>query len=96
MRASIDISLYPLANDYVPSVQAFIERLELRASEFEACFVVRGDLSTQVFGEFTDLMQMLTEEVPRNWDRWGKGVFVLKMLRDDLRGLGRDNAGPIG
>jgi uncharacterized protein YqgV (UPF0045/DUF77 family) len=84
VRASIDISLYPLREAYGAPVRAFIDRLEA-ADDVD---VVRGDLSTQVFGDFDRLMELLRAEIPASWEAFGKGVFVLKILRDDLRGLG--------
>jgi uncharacterized protein YqgV (UPF0045/DUF77 family) len=84
MKASIDISLYPLTEAYGPAVRAFIDRLEAAGD----VAVVRGDLSTQIFGDFDRLMTLLRTEIPRSWTEHGRGVFVLKVLQDDLRGLG--------
>lgn len=94
MRASIDISLYPLAEDYAPAVKDFIDRLERGARELTDCHVVRGDLSTQIFGAFPDLLRLLADEIPASWAHWGKGAFVLKVLRDDLRGIGTPDVDP--
>lgn len=86
MQASVDISLYPLADDYIPAIKAFIDRL----GTHEEVAVVRGDLSTQLFGEFDAIMGVLTEELKRSWSEYGKGIFVIKFLMDDLRGIGAD------
>ena len=29
MKASVDISLYPLADDYIPAIKEFIDRVQL-------------------------------------------------------------------
>ncbi len=86
MKASVDISLYPLADDYIPAIKEFIERI----SDYPEVSIVRGDLSTQLFGEFEAIMQLLRIEVERSWATHGKGVFVMKFLMDDLRGLASD------
>lgn len=84
MKASIDISLYPLREAYGEAVRTFIDRLEAA----QDVSVVRGDLSTQIYGDFDRLVELLRTEIPASWEAFGKGVFVLKVLRDDLRGLG--------
>jgi len=32
-------------------------------------------------------MDILKKEIRFSWETWGKGVFVVKFLFDDLRGL---------
>ena len=46
MRISVDISLYPLTEDYVEPILAFIAQLESNAK----LVVKRNSLSTQIFG----------------------------------------------
>ena len=55
MRISVDISLYPLTEDYVEPILAFIAQLESNSK----LIVKRNSLSTQVFGEYRDVMDML-------------------------------------
>ena len=74
MDASVDISLYPLADEFIPAVKDFIN-------------VVRGDLSTQIFGDYDRIMDLLKDEIRHSWETHGKGIFVIKFLMDDLRGL---------
>jgi uncharacterized protein YqgV (UPF0045/DUF77 family) len=86
MKASVDISLYPLADEYIPAIKEFIERVQ----EYPEIAVVRNDLSTQLYGDFNQIMELLTIEVKLSWEKYGKGIFVIKFLRDDLRGLSSD------
>ncbi|MFT6094911.1 MAG: hypothetical protein ACJA2Q_002818 [Pseudohongiellaceae bacterium] len=86
MKASVDISLYPLADEYIPAIKEFIERVQ----EYPGIAVVRSDLSTQLYGDFDQIMELLTVEVKLSWEKYGKGVFVIKFLKDDLRGLSSD------
>tara|TARA_B100000780_G_C20945359_1_gene377054 strand:- start:194 stop:466 length:273 start_codon:yes stop_codon:yes gene_type:complete len=86
MKASVDISLYPLADEYIPAIKEFIERVQ----EYPEIAVVRSDLSTQLYGDFNQIMELLTVEVKLSWEKYGKGIFVIKFLRDDLRGLSSD------
>ena len=83
MDASVDISLYPLADEFIPAVKDFIERI----CAYPQVNVVRGDLSTQIFGDYDRIMDLLKDEIRHSWETHGKGVFVIKFLVDDLRGL---------
>lgn len=86
MKASVDISLYPLADEYIPAIKEFIDRVQ----DYPDIAVVRNDLSTQLYGDFEQIMDLLKVEVQLSWEKYGKGIFVIKFLRDDLRGLADD------
>jgi len=86
MKASVDISLYPLADEYIPAIKEFIERVQ----EYPEVAVVRNDLSTQLYGDYDQIMDLLKVEVRFSWEKYGKSIFVIKFLRDDLRGLASD------
>lgn len=83
METSVDISLYPLKDDFIPPIADFIQRI----GDYDGVHVVRGDLSTQLFGDYDLIMDLLKVEIRRSWETWGKGTFVIKFLMDDLRGL---------
>jgi uncharacterized protein YqgV (UPF0045/DUF77 family) len=72
MRISVDISLYPLTEDYVEPILAFIAQLESNSK----LIVKRNSLSTQVFGEYRDVMDMLDKEIPHS-------VFAMKFVGTD-------------
>ena len=59
MRISVDISLYPLTEDYVEPILAFIAQLESNAK----LIVKRNSLSTQIFGEYRDVMDAMDKEM---------------------------------
>jgi len=86
MKASVDISLYPLADEYIPAIKEFIERVQ----QYPEIVVVRNDLSTQLYGNYEQIMDLLKIEVRLSWEKYGKCIFVIKFLRDDLRGLSSD------
>lgn len=86
MKASVDISLYPLADEYLPVIKEFIERVQ----EYPDMSVVRNDLSTQLYGNYDQIMDLLQVEVRLSWEKYGKSIFVIKFLKDDLRGLSSD------
>jgi uncharacterized protein YqgV (UPF0045/DUF77 family) len=86
MKASVDISLYPLKDEYIPSIKEFIERVQ----RYPEVAVVRNDLSTQLYGNYELIMDLLKVEVRLSWEKYGKSIFVIKLLGDDLRGLSSD------
>jgi uncharacterized protein YqgV (UPF0045/DUF77 family) len=86
MKASVDISLYPLADEYIPAIKEFIDAVQ----QYPEIAVIRNDLSTQLYGDYEQIMDLLKIEVRLSWEKYGKSIFVIKLLRDDLRGLAGD------
>ena len=80
MDIGVEISLYPLRADFVPAIHEFLERLK-RAAELR---VVTNSMSTQVFGPYDTVMQVLREELRTSFEALasaqGKAVFVMKVL----------------
>ena len=76
MDIGVEISLYPLRNDYIPPIRGFIERLNADG-RFK---VITNDMSTQVFGEYDEVMGALTRELRPTFERDGKAIFVMKVL----------------
>jgi len=76
MRAAVEISMYPLSGDYLPRIQAFIERLNTHPE----LVVLTNSLSTQVWGELDRVMAILTEEIARSAQGSPQLVFVMKVL----------------
>ncbi len=83
MKVSVDISLYPLADDYMPVVKTFIERIQGHAG----ITVIRTDLTTQLYGDYDLIMDLLKTEMELSWVTFGPGAFTIKYLPQDLRGL---------
>ncbi len=75
MRAAVEISMYPLAGDYRPLIQAFIDRLNTHP-ELE---VLTNSLSTQIWGPLDRVMAILALEIERS-AAGPQPVFVLKVL----------------
>ena len=76
MRTAVEISMYPLAGDYRPLIQAFIDRLNTHP-ELE---VLTNSLSTQVWGPLERVMAILAVEMERVAATGPQPVFVLKVL----------------
>ena len=76
MDIGVEISLYPLDREFIPPIQAFIDRLNLHAG----LKVVTNSMSTQVFGEYGQVMAVLTREMRATFENADKAVFVMKVL----------------
>lgn len=80
MEIGVEISLYPLAEQFAPEIHDFIARITA-AGDLK---VVSGSLSTQIFGEYERVFETLRRELRATFEsrraQAGKAVFVLKVL----------------
>ena len=82
MKIAVDVSLYPLAADFVPPIRDVIGRLN-RHSQLE---VVTNPMSTQIRGEYDDVMAALKEEMKTTFENLPKAVFAVKILNNPIAG----------
>tara|TARA_R110000782_G_scaffold54206_2_gene114741 strand:- start:321 stop:566 length:246 start_codon:yes stop_codon:yes gene_type:complete len=80
MQVAVDISLYPLDENFIPPIKDVIERLEKHAG----LAVERNRMSTQLRGEFDIVMSALTKEIGTTFDRVPKAVFAIKILNNPV------------
>ena len=76
MKIAVDISLYPLDKDFIPPIKDVIDRLNTH----ENLEVWTNAMSTQVVGEFDEVMDALKQEIGTTFESIPKGVFVMKMF----------------
>ncbi len=76
MKIAVDISLYPLNADFIPPIKDVIDRLNAH----DSLEVWTNAMSTQVVGEFDDVMDALKKEIGTTFEQIPKGVFVMKMF----------------
>ena len=80
MMITVEMSLYPLNADYKPVIRAFIH--ELRT--YDGIETVTNQMSTQVSGEFDDVMPAVTACIRHSMEGNDKVVFVTKFLNTGL------------
>jgi uncharacterized protein YqgV (UPF0045/DUF77 family) len=78
VKVAVDISLYPLDADFIPPIKNVIDRLNMH-KELE---VWTNAMSTQLIGEFDDVMSALKEELGTTFELLPKAVFVIKMFNN--------------
>jgi len=76
MQSAVEISMYPLAEDYRPLIQAFIDRL----NTYPELRLLTNALSTQIFGPLERVMAILAAEIERSAGAAPQLVFVMKVL----------------
>ena len=81
MNISIDISMYPLREDFESIIIEFIKRL--RNSPFK---IEENGLSTQIHGPYSDVMDFLKENMQDALLDENNCVFVLKIVNGDHLG----------
>jgi uncharacterized protein YqgV (UPF0045/DUF77 family) len=78
MKVAVDISLYPLDADFIPPIKDVIDRLNTH----ERLEVWTNAMSTQLVGEFDDVMDALRRELGTTFKQLPKAVFVMKMFNN--------------
>jgi uncharacterized protein YqgV (UPF0045/DUF77 family) len=80
MKVAVDISLYPLQDDLIPPIVDVINRLKA----YDNLYVDTNSMSTQIRGEYDDVMSALKGEIGATFEALPKAVFVLKLLNNPI------------
>lgn len=81
MKLTVEISKYPLADNYIDPIRGFIDEL----AKFDQVHIITNTLSTQLFGDYDEVMAALQACIKWSFAKYGKVVFVCKFLHGDLR-----------
>ena len=80
MKLSVEISMYPLKDEYIPVIKNFIDRVNIH----EGLNVITNTMSTQIFGDYDVVMDVMREEMRRSFEEFGRAIFVCKFIDGDL------------
>ena len=79
MKITVEISKYPLRDDYLNGVDDFLERMhkhpDLKLSV--------NPVSTQIFGDAEIIFPILQSEICKSFES-GQSPFMIKVLKGDL------------
>ena len=78
MKVSVELTYSPLQDQYEQEIIRFIQAL--RASGLT---VMENPLSTQVYGEYREVMEVLHREMEQSLNAVQHGVFYMKMVKSD-------------
>ena len=82
MEISVDISMYPLQQEFEAPILVFISQLEKE----ESVEVVRNELSTQIHGDYKTIMALLEQEMFSVFTEIPDSIFVLKFVGNNRQG----------
>ncbi len=80
METSVEISYYPLVEEFKIPIKDFIKRLR----KYEHLVVKTSGMNTQVFGDYFPVMEAITNEIHSSF-QLPHSVFILKVINADLQ-----------
>ncbi|NVK66858.1 MAG: thiamine-binding protein [Flavobacteriales bacterium] len=79
MKITIEISNYPLTDDYLPQITDFIDRCIATGITTKV-----NATSTHLQGEYDEVMNVLQQEIKTSYEKYGQMIFVVKVLKGEL------------
>lgn len=76
MKLTAEISMYPLNEDFIPPIDAVIEKL----NSFPSIQVNTFATATTLIGDYDTVMDALKETLAWSHEKHGKAVFVTKLI----------------
>ncbi len=80
MQVAVDVSLYPLQDDLFPPILDVIERLNSNPD----LDVVTNPMSTQIRGDYDEVMALLQREIKATFETLPKAIFAIKILNNPI------------
>lgn len=77
-EVSVELTLTPIQEDFEPAIIHFIKKL--RASNLR---ILENPLSTQVYGEYDQVMAVLTSEIKEVFELMERGLLYIKIVKSD-------------
>ncbi|SEE12526.1 thiamine-binding protein [Tenacibaculum sp. MAR_2010_89] len=78
MKISVELTLTPLQNEFEEPIINFIKKL--RASGLT---ILENPLSTQVYGDYDQVMQLITSELKNSFELIDNGILLMKIVKSD-------------
>ncbi|CAM3319032.1 thiamine-binding protein [Aequorivita lipolytica] len=78
MKISVELTLTPIQDDYEPAIINFIK--SLRNSGLT---VLENPLSTQVYGDYDTVMDLLQKEIKVALEAVERGLLYIKIVKSD-------------
>ena len=78
MKISVELTLMPLQDNFEAPISKFIKKL--RDSKFT---VLENPMSTQIYGDYDELMPYLTKEIKTSLEQQENVVLNLKIVTSD-------------
>ena len=72
MKISVELTLAPLNNNYVPTIKSFIKII-----------INETPLSTQIYGEYDEVMNMIIPIIRKTFEDEDAVMLHIKMIKGD-------------
>ena len=79
MKVKIEISNYPLSEDYEPKILDFINRCQAHGMRTKV-----NATATHIQGDYETVMNLVQEGIKTSFEKYGQMIFVLKVLKGEL------------
>ena len=76
MEVTIDISMYPNKEDFIPPINGFIEKINC----YEDLKITTFPTSTVVQGEYNHAMKAVQETIAQCYKEFNMAVYVAKII----------------
>ena len=76
MNVTIDISMYPSKEDFIPPIKGFIEKINC----YEDLKITTFPTSTLVQGEYNHAMNAVQETIAKYYEEFNMAVYVAKII----------------
>ena len=80
METTIEISMYPLREEYEDAILEFVDFLNEQGLEVRV-----NETSTHLFVDYDLVFDALKEGIRASFEKYGIAVFVLKVLNGNLK-----------
>ena len=78
MKISVELTLAPLKDNYVPTIKSFIKKLrKLKV------IINETPLSTQIYGEYDEIMNMIIPMIRKTFEEEDAVMLNIKMIKGD-------------
>jgi len=78
MKISVELTFSPLQDDFEDHIINFIKKLRT-----SGLTILENSLSTQVFGEYDIVMNILNTEIKTAFELMDKGLLYMKIVKSD-------------
>ncbi|MDT0538392.1 hypothetical protein [Croceitalea sp. P059] len=78
MNISAELTFSPLQDDFEVHIISFIKKLRI-----SGLTILENPLSTQVFGEYNKVMDVLQTEIEIAFELMDKGLLHMKLVKSD-------------
>tara|TARA_B100000575_G_scaffold44259_1_gene31595 strand:+ start:47773 stop:48033 length:261 start_codon:yes stop_codon:yes gene_type:complete len=78
MKISVELTLAPLKDNYVPTIKCFIKKLrKLKV------IINETPLSTQIYGEYDEIMNMIIPMIRKTFEDEDAVMLHIKIIKGD-------------